>query len=108
MRRHYLCLLLLTAPLAALAQTPSETPAAAAATTQYGFAYTVSQLGGGAKLIIVDGITPNPKLRRYQEGGRDKEFLNEAAALNFLATQGWEVSPLANEPNRYFLKRPRQ
>ncbi|AHJ97971.1 hypothetical protein Hsw_2376 [Hymenobacter swuensis DY53] len=51
-------------------------------------------------------MTPNPKLKRYEENGRDKEFADEAAVLNFLAAQGWEVMPYSNEErNRYFLKR---
>ena len=108
MKLYSLSLLLLLAPLpSALAQTPSEVLAAANAPTQYGLAYTIVQLSGTSKLILMDGVTPNPKLKRYEENGRDKEFADQAAVLNFLAAQGWEITPYGGEGNRYFLKRRR-
>lgn len=108
-----LLLLLLTsaAAPAALAQsptTPAVTPAAAAtvAPAQYGVAYVYVLVGGGCKLALQDGVTPNPRYRRYEENGQDKLFADEAAALNFLAAQGWEVLPYGNEnKGRYLLTR---
>lgn len=110
MRRPFLSLLLLTAPLsAALAQTPSETPAASVAPFHYGVAYiNLSPTLSNCKLILVDGVTPNPKLKNYEEDGRDKIFVDQAAVLNFLAAQGWEITPASGEAHRYLLKRPRR
>ncbi|RSK44672.1 hypothetical protein [Hymenobacter perfusus] len=110
MFRRPLLLLLLTsaAAPAALAQSstpPSATPAAAAP-AQYGIAYIYTLLGGGYELAFQDGVTPNPRLKRYEENGHDKVFVDEAAALNFLAAQGWEVLPYgAEDSNHYLLKR---
>jgi hypothetical protein len=109
MHRQFLSLLLLTAPLStALAQTPSEVLAASSAPAHYGVAYATASLDGSYRLILVDGVTPNPKLKRYEENGRDKEFADLAAVFNFLAAQGWEIAPYGDEGNRYFLKRPRR
>ncbi|WBA42944.1 hypothetical protein [Hymenobacter canadensis] len=110
MRRHFLALLLLTAPLsAALAQTPSETPAASPASAHYGVAYINPSLNNGSyKLILIDGVTPNPKLKNYEEDGRDKIFVDQAAVLNFLAAQGWEITPSWGEAQRFLLRRPRR
>jgi hypothetical protein len=110
MRRHFFSLLLLTAPLSATqAQTPSEVLVAANAPAHYGVAHITPTLTNGSyRLTLVDGVTPNPKLKRYEENGRDKEFADEAAVLNFLAAQGWEIMPYGGEGNRYLLKRPRR
>lgn len=109
MRRHFLTLLLLAAPLStALAQTASEVLAASAAPAHYGIAYIDPGLTNSSnRLILVDGVTPNPKLKHYEENGRDKIFVDQAAVLNFLAARGWEITPYGGESNRYLLKRRR-
>ncbi|WBO85980.1 hypothetical protein [Hymenobacter yonginensis] len=110
MRRRFLSLLLVLAPLsAALAQTPSEVLAASATPFHYGVAYiNPSGTLSNCKLILIDGVTPNPKLKNYEEDGRDKIFVDQAAVLNFLAAQGWEIMPTGGEGHRYLLKRPRR
>jgi hypothetical protein len=113
-RRLFLLLLLTSAAApAALAQASSATPPsatpAATAPAQYGIAYIIILLGGGCELALQDGVTPNPRYRRYEEDGHDKIFVDEAAVLNFLAAQGWEVTPYGNEDRaRYLLKRRAQ
>jgi len=110
MFRRLSLLLLLTSAAAPAAQaqssiSPSATPAAAAP-AQYGIAYTYPLLSGGYELAFQDGVTPNPRFKRYEEGGHDKVFADEAAALNFLAAQGWGVLPYgAENSNHYLLKR---
>ena len=108
-RRLFLLLLLTSAAApAALAQASSATPAATAP-AQYGTAYVYPLLGGGYELAFQDGVTPNPRYRRYEENGQDKVFVDEAAVLNFLAAKGWEVLPYgAEDSNHYLLKRRAQ
>ncbi|MBT9392372.1 hypothetical protein KLP40_04285 [Hymenobacter sp. NST-14] len=110
-RRLSLLLLLLTsaATPAALAQSspPSATPAAAAP-AQYGVAQIVTFPSLGCKLAFQDGVTPNLLLRWYEENGKDKRFADLAAALNFLAAQGWEITPYGGSSDRYLLKRRAQ
>lgn len=111
-RRLSLLLLTSAAAPAALAQassttpvaTPSTTPAAAAP-VQYGVAFVTCLTGTGCKVAIQDGVTLGILGETYEENGRTKRFANEGAVLNFLAAQGWEITPYGGESNRYFLKR---
>ncbi|MCC2547953.1 hypothetical protein LJY25_16005 [Hymenobacter sp. BT175] len=99
-----LCCALSTAAVAQQAQ-PAPTP------TQpvYGLAMVDGpNLGNRYFLILNDGVTPNPKQSYYQENGKDRVFADEAAILNFLYSQGWEVIPNPSSvpgPSRYLLKR---
>ena len=103
--KHFLVLLLLlacAAPLSAVAQQ--------SATAAYGTAETVPAINGHF-LIIHDGVTPNPRGKIFEVNGKDRRFADEAAILNFLYEQGWEVIPhgiLKNGNNKYMLRRRTQ
>ncbi|QIX59924.1 DUF362 domain-containing protein [Hymenobacter sp. BT18] len=113
--RRFLFLLLLSS-LASLPDALAQQPPVTATTPpMYGLALIElsRQVGGSCSVILSDGVTPNPKAKVYQENGRNREFADEAAALNFLYNLGWEVIPNGSPAsslyiNRYLLKRRNQ
>jgi hypothetical protein len=59
-------------------------------------------------LILCDGVVPNPgRTALVAADGQTRPFADEAAVLNFLYAQGWEVLPNGIEGgnHRYLLKR---
>jgi hypothetical protein len=80
--------------------------AAPATRPMYGAAELVPGFSGWF-LILADGTTPNPKNKVLEENGKDRRFEDEAAVLNFLYAQGWEVLPngVLGSNRRYLLKR---
>ena len=44
-------------------------------------------------LNLADGTQPNPGYKRYTENGKERRFADEAAILNFLYEQGWDIQP---------------
>ena len=91
----------LPSALAQQAPTTTTTPQA-----MYGVAEVLP--GPGAWfLVLVDGTTHNPKATILEENGKKRRFEDEAAILNFLYAQGWEVLPngVNGSSRRYLLKR---
>jgi hypothetical protein len=106
--KHLLLLLLFGTGVALPA---AQAQQAATATTppqaMYGVA-TIYPGTSGMFLVLSDGTTPNPKSKTLEENGKDRRFEDEAAILNFLYAQGWEVLPtgiFSNNSRHYMLKR---
>lgn len=77
----------------------------------YGTAEVYPSLSGWL-LALADGVTPNQRYKTMEENGKNKLFADEAAVLNYLYGQGWDVLPngttSTGNVRRYLLKRRTQ
>jgi hypothetical protein len=77
-----------------------------AAQPMYGVA-RIWMIGAYCQLSLSDGVKPVRENDYVQENGKARRFADEAAALNYLYSLGWEVLPNGVHDNhyRYLLKR---
>jgi hypothetical protein len=103
----YLLLLLVFCAGAPLpSASAQQAPAAPTPLPMYGAA-RIQLLGSYCRLSLSEGVQPTAEYEYVQENGKVRRFADEAFALNYLYSLGWDVLPHAIEESRhyYLLKR---
>lgn len=98
--KYFLLLLVFCSGVALPAAQAQQKQVSAATQPMYGVA-RIWMIGAYCQLSLSDGVKPASEYDYVQENGKARRFADEAAALNYLYSLGWEVLPNGVHDNRY-------